>query len=300
MLPVTVALVVVAAVIHAAWNILLKTSGDPLQMSARASGISAAIATPCTAFAWFLLGRPSLTVHTWTLSLFSGITELAYFMLLSAAYQRGELSVVYPLARGTAPLLAVVTGTVVLHEQPGTRQLIAIACLLASIWGARRPSLSGPAVVPALLTGVAIATYSTIDAVGVRQSPPWLFGWSLWAITAVLLNTVVWVRERMKLRRSQHRINGDAVPHRHPALTASTGWLGSAIVGMLIMTAYLMVLTALSIAPLTVVAPLRESAIVLVTIWGVWRLRERGEVLPRLAGAAAITLGAALLGTGST
>jgi len=270
------ALVLGAAVLHATWNVLLKTSEDPLPAAARAVISSAALLTVPVAALWLAGGRPGMPPQGWLLALVSGVVELAYFIFLSLAYQRGELSMVYPLARGTAPVLAVAVGLIVLGERVSVAALAGVACLLAGVWAVRRPSAAGPATVPALLTGVCIAAYSALDRVGVRLGPVWLYGWALWAWVSVLLAAWVLVQKRgVTWQRAD--------------------WRRGLAIGIPMTAAYLMVLGAFRIAPLTLVAPVRESAIVLVTGWGVWRLRERTGARLRLAGAVAILAGVALV-----
>lgn len=276
-------LILGAAALHAGWNVLLKTSGDPLGVSARAMAAGALVMTPPAALVWLLAGRPD--TGGWApvgLAALSAVAELAYFVALSTAYRRGELSVVYPLARGTAPLLAVIAGLLVLRERVGPLEIVGIACLLAGIWSVRRPAARA-ATVPALLTGVAIATYSTIDAAGVQLASPWLYGWMIWVGTALLLT--LWVR----LPRSRAGPPAGGEPMSRARAVG---------LGLMMSVSYLLVLLALRLAPLVVVAPLRESAIVLVAIWGVWRLDERAGMALRLAGAGAILVGAALLTLG--
>ena len=103
-------LVLLAAVCHASWNALLKASENPLSLAARAMSLGTLVALPPVAALWLAQGRPGLPLAGWLLALASAGLELGYFITLSIAYQRGELSVVYPIARGTAPLLAVVVG----------------------------------------------------------------------------------------------------------------------------------------------------------------------------------------------
>src|SRR5437773_6855941 len=124
------------------------------------------------------------------------------------------------------------------------------------MWAVRRPSPAGAALIPALMTGVLIAAYSSLDRIGVRPGPPWLYGWVLWLFTAVFLLAYATAMNIPEAR-----------------LTVAPGT--SLLVGVLMAAAYFMILFALSVAPLAVVAPLRESAIVLVTAWGIWRVRER-------------------------
>src|SRR5205085_10096161 len=159
-------------------------------------------------------------------------------------------------ARGTAPLLAVLVGLLLLGERLGIPSLAGVGSLLLGIWAIRRPTPASAALIPALITGVLIAAYSSVDRVGVRLAPPWLYGWFLWLFEAVLL--LLYARFR--------GIPGASLmvkPRR------------SLLVGVLMTTTYFMILFALSVAPLAIVAPVRESAIVLVTARGIWRLQER-------------------------
>jgi drug/metabolite transporter (DMT)-like permease len=237
---------------------------------------SAALLTIPVAVLWLAGGRPGLPPTGWLLSLVSGVLELAYFIFLSIAYTRGELSMVYPLARGTAPLLAVAIGLTVLGERVSGVALAGVACLLAGVWAVRRPASAGAATVPALLTAVCIAAYSAVDRVGVRLGPVWLYAWALWVWVAILLAAWVLVRERNVTWRA-------------------ADWRRGLAIGIPMTAAYLMVLGAFRLAPLTLVAPARESAIVLVTGWGVWRLRERTGAWLRLVGALMIVAGVALV-----
>ena len=148
--------------------------------------------------------------------------------------------------------------------------------MLGGIWAIRRPTAAGSALWPALLTGVMIAAYTSLDRIGVRLGSPWIYGWLLWLFGAVFLVAFTRIRR---------------VPHSR--LTDEPRM--SLIVGVLMTAAYFMILFALSVAPLAIIAPLRESAIVLVTAWGIWRLGERRGAWLRLAGALAIVAGIALL-----
>jgi len=269
-------LVMLAAVFHAAWNALLKASENPLSLATRALTWGTVVSLPPVGVAWLLTGRPGLPLAGWLLALASAFLELIYFITLSLAYRRGELSVVYPIARGTAPLLAVLVGLLLLGERLHAIALLGVIALLGGVWAIRRPAGAGSALWPALLTGVMIAAYTSIDRLGVRLGSPWIYGWLLWLFGATLLIVYTSVR----------RVPGSR-------LTDEPGV--SLIVGVLMTAAYFMILFALSVAPLAIIAPLRESAIVLVTAWGIWRLGERRGAWLRLGGALAILAGIALL-----
>jgi drug/metabolite transporter (DMT)-like permease len=269
-------LVLLAAVFHATWNALLKASENPLSLATRAMTWGTVLSLPPVAVAWVVTGRPGLPLAGWLLAIASGALELIYFITLSAAYRRGELSVVYPIARGTAPLLAVLVGVILLGERLPATAVLGVIGLLGGIWAVRRPATAGSALWPALLTGVLIAAYTSLDRIGVRLGPPWVYAWLLWLFAAIFLVAFTTVRRVPRSRLTDE-----------PRLSLA--------VGVLMTAAYFMILFALSVAPLAIIAPLRESAIVLVTAWGIWRLGERRGAWLRVAGALAILAGIALL-----
>ena len=227
------------------------------------------------------------------LGLVSGLIEAIYFALLAGAYRRGDLSVVYPIARGTAPLILVAVGVGLLGERLGTAGWIGVACLLAGFlalqrpWLAvrsalangRRPGAPGP-IAFAVATGIAIAAYSTVDRVGTRLIDPLPYAALIWLSGSLILAIGVVAAGR------------------------GTGWRDpevarrAAVGGILTLVAYLLVLYALSVAPLTAVAPLRESATVVAAAWGAVRMGEavsRGDATRRIVASAVIVAGAILL-----
>jgi drug/metabolite transporter (DMT)-like permease len=280
LIPLAILLSLVAAGLHGTWNVLVKVSGDPMSTLARGTVAAALLLTPLAFAAWLIADRPGLTPEAAGLAALSAALELVYVVLLSSAYRRGEVSVVYPMARGSAPLLAVLVGLGFLGERLSTPQLVGVALLLAGILTVTLPQTSGRATLPALLTGATIAAYSVVDRIGVRLAAPWLYGWLLVVVLAAGLALAQLVRTRFAGRQ--------AVPVPRP-------WRQATVVGVFMWGAYLLVLLALSIAPLAVVAPVRESAIVAVAVWGVWKLRERQGAVLKLSGAAATLLGVALL-----
>ena len=285
MTAVAIALALAAAALHGTWNVLIKVSGDPMETFRRATIVAALVTTPLTAVAWLATGRPALPLAAVGLAAISAALELAYLFLLSAAYRGGELSVVYPIARGSAPLLAVVAGLGLLGERLAPGQLAGVGLLLVGILAVTISQTSGRATVPALLTGVSIAAYTAVDRVGVRLTTPWLYDWVLIALLATALAITMSVRSRLQ-RRSKS-------PRAAPASPVT--WRQGAVIGAFMWTGYLLVLIALSIAPLSVVAPVREVAVVAVAVWGVWKLHERKGAALKLLGATATLAGVALL-----
>ena len=292
--PLVFVLVAGAAVLHVAWNVLLKTAGDPLRAAAIGMTSAAAVIVPAAAIGWFVIGQPAIPIEAVGLSILSGALEAAYFGFLAAAYRRGDLSVVYPIARGTAPLLAVAVGIGVLGERLGPAGLVGVGLLLVGLlslqrpWRYLRPAREGsgssdPAVAFALATGVMIAAYSAVDRVGSRLVEPWFYAGLIWAACMVFLWAYVWFRGSVLK-------TVDVAGPFDRRRAAVGGWITLA--------AYLLILVAFSVAPLTAVAPLRESAIVLASGWGTMRLgegRDRAETIRRLAASALVVVGAILL-----
>lgn len=303
MAPGVFALVLIIAVLHVAWNAILKSSGDPLRTAERAVVAGVVAFAPAVGVAWWLVGRPAVPPEAVGLGALSGILETAYFICLAAAYRRGDLSVVYPIARGTAPLLSVGLGVFLLGERLGQEGTLGVLALLAGIFLIQRPWRvlavvrrrtggrgNGPgdplgAAEFALLTGVMIAAYSAVDRVGARLVAPWLYAALVFPICA--LGLVLWVR----LVADRRRRPDEAAP-------APASWPRAAAAGIVSLGAYGLVLLAYTLAPLSAVAPLRESAVVIASAWGAIAMGEavtQGERIRRIGGAILVLGGAVLL-----
>ncbi len=303
--PVALGFITLAAVLHAGWNILLKTAGDPLRTATVGVVAASAVLVPAVAAGWLAFGRPAIPLVAWIIGMVSGGVEVAYFVFLAAAYRRGDLSVVYPLARGSAPLLAIVIGVGVLGERLVPVAWLGVALLLAGLLVVQRPwrllrAAPGDdrsAAGFALLTGAMIATYSALDRVGVQLAPAWAYAGILWPVCGLGLVAVAVARGRISARagpaggRTADVAAGPVPVDRGRAVAG----------GFLTFSAYGLVLAALSRAPLAIVAPLRESAVVLTSIWGVVRLREATglqEVGIRIGGSLLVLAGALALALG--
>jgi multidrug transporter EmrE-like cation transporter len=286
--------VLFAACMNVAWNVVVKTSGDPLQTTARAIAGAMVVVTPIAAIAWVANGLPTMTVEGWYLALVSGVAQVVFYVALSAGYRRGDLSTVYPIARGTAALGTVIVGIVLLGERLGPLALAGVAMLLAGGWFVRRPALlAGSTAVPwALLTGAAIICYSALDRVGAREGPSWMYGWATWMAGILMLWAWIWADRRFRItRRLERRAaaqSGGVISRMaaRPTPTAKTAsvvsaagagdatsevgattddgpidlpapWLRSTLAGLLIVGAYFIILAAYSVAPLAIVSPLR-------------------------------------------
>jgi drug/metabolite transporter (DMT)-like permease len=312
--PLVFGLVAASSLFHVAWNGLLKTTGDPLRTATVGLAVAALVIGPAAAAAWWSAGATPIPAAAVGLAVLSGALETLYLVLLVNAYRRADLSVVYPVARGSATLFAVIAGTVVLGERLGALGWLGVGALVMGLlwlrppWpairavvaarrraigvdapiGPRKPDETRTAVGLALATGLVIATYSAVDRVGVRLVDPWLYAGLLWASMATLLVLLLALGRRS--RRLAAVISRPGAPRVEPGRAA--------VGGLLILAAYLMVLVALSLAPLTAVAPLRESAVALATAFGAIRLREtagRRATAGRLGAAVVIVAGAMFL-----
>src|SRR5581483_6382912 len=187
MSPLAVALVLAAACFHALWNRLLHITGDRAATMAVANLGGGALLLPA------ILLHPPAGVAALVVA--SALAETVYALCLAAAYQRGSLSVAYPLGRGTAPLLVTLGGWLALAQRPGPAALAGAAALatgMAAIATAGRRAGQGAAVGFALHTGCAIASYSVIDARAVRAAEPLAY------LGAVLLLTGVFLTVRVR------------------------------------------------------------------------------------------------------
>jgi uncharacterized membrane protein len=287
--PLIVAIVAIAALLHVAWNVRLKTAGDPLRTATVMMLAGTVLVVPIGAAVWWLRGAAPFPIEGIVIGVASGVFEAAYFILLAAAYRRGDLSVIYPLARGTAPLLLVAFGIVVLDERLGVPGWIGVALLLSGFLALQRPwrvlsrrgaARPDTAIAFALGTGVMIASYTALDRVGTRIIDPFPYAAILWVTGSVLLT--LWVRFV-----AGGRLFGSVDEVRQATMA-----------GVLTLGAYLLILIALSVAPLTAVAPLRESATVVAATWGAVKMGEaahRGDAARRIVASAVIVVGAILL-----
>ena len=304
----------VAALMHATWNVLLKTAADPLRTAGRGMLVGAGFLVPLAAIGWLISGQPALDANAWRLAVLSGLLEATYFIFLSAAYRRGDLSLVYPIARGTAPVLSVAVGVIILGERLELPGWFGVGFLLAGILGLQQPwamfrrssqlpRAAREAAGFALLTGITIASYSAVDRDGARLVNPLFYAAMLWMFTTIFLLAwiamIVW-RERARPTSDDGEIVVGPAPSGPIGRLLGHLWIRAGIGGLITVAAYLFVLIAYRYAPLTAVAPLRESAIVIISGWGTFRLKEarsQRDATFRLGLAAIVVVGAILLAT---
>lgn len=279
-------LVLGSAVAHASWNLIAKrASGGPV-FNWLFDVMSVVVCLPL-GIAQMLIEPPKLGLVEWTFVLGSALLHLAYFLLLGAGYRVGDLSLVYPLARGAGPMLSTAAAITLFGERPSLIALIGAALIgvgvfvLAGDPRKLRGSRVGASVVFALLTGVVIAAYTLWDkeAVSAVAMPPVLYFFLFTVVRAAILSGYALTRRDVVV--CEWRM------HRKHALG----------IAVLSPVSYILVLYALSMSPVSYVAPARELGILLGAIMGTRWLAE-GDVRRRLTGAVAMVLGVVAVAVG--
>ena len=285
MTAVALALVVASAFIHASWNYLLKKSGGGAGLITAASALSLVVYAPLAIALVWVQGYAFEPVHL-ALMAGSGLLHTAYFLFLDRAYRSGgDLSIVYPLARATGPLLTIVAAIVLLGERPGPMALggavlfgISALALTGNPFAWFRPSPrtdGGNAMGFALATGLMIAVYTVWDKTSVAAFliPPLLYDWGTNAFRVMALVPLS--------RRIAPGAMARAWAERRRTVVA---------IAMLSPLSYIFVLTAMVFTPVSLVAPAREVSILFAALMGAHLLRE-GDLTRRVIAAAGMVLG---------
>lgn len=217
---------------------------------------------------------------SWPFIAFSAAAECAYSVALAKAYDSGLLAEVYPIARGSSPMLVTLGAFVLANERPATAGLIGVVLVSGGIigvaFGRGRPNVM--AILTALATGAMIACYTVSDGLGARASGSAVayVCWMLLAQGAVM--PIVYA----------------AIRRQAPTAGFDRDSAKNAIGGVLSLVAYAVVVWALSRAPMGQVSALRETGILFAMIIGVLFLKERPSG-PQMVAAAVIAAGAAIL-----
>ena len=313
MSPTAIGLILVAAVAHASWNLFSKQASVTGAVSFiwLVSVTATALYAPVIAID-VIVTRPHLSGLSWIFLAGTGVLQAAYFLFLQRGYRLGDLSLVYPIGRGTGALLAALAGIFLLGERPGPVGIAGIGCIVAGIIvigipgragsasragsapgragsavpataaGITRPALSpARATAFALLTGAFIASYTLWDkyAVGTLRTPPLLQGFAAFPIMALVF----------------------ALPAAHAGDRTARVWrdyrpqvIGAAVLAPF---AYILVLVALSFTAVAAVAPAREVSVLFGVLLG-RRLLGEGNLARRVAAAAAIVAGIVAIAIG--
>lgn len=269
-------LVLLAALMHAGWNLIAKLGSDRLIAIALMKAPNMLVALAVLAFA----GLPA--AESWPFLLVSSVVNCLYFYFLVNAYQAGDLSLAYPVARGLAPLFVLALSAIFVHEIPSLAGgagvvLISVAIfVLAARRGATREHWA--TLLWASGAGLTIALYTIIDGLGGRSSAN-VVGY------VAALNVLTGVA-----------VCGAAIAKRGRVVVSAlrSNWKNGLIGGVLMLFAYMIVVYALTLAPMAQVSALRESSVIFAAILGVIFLREPLGAR-RIIASAAVAIGIAIL-----
>jgi drug/metabolite transporter (DMT)-like permease len=284
--PLVILLVAIAAVAHATWNLTIKAAGTS---GTRFLWLTFVIATIVVA----PFGIVSLTQAGGALPLLlvlavgSGGLQIAYFLTLQRGYRKGDVSIVYPLARGSGPLLSVIFAIILFGERPGFWALVGAGFVVVGVvviglaGGRGRFHANRAGILWGLLVGVTIAGYTLWDANAVvtQKLPPFGYFW-----VTVVVQLVAFAP--FALRQPKYTW---ALAKQH--------WPAALVVGILSPLAYVLILFAFTLAPVALVAPAREVSVVLVALGG-WLLFKEPHPVQRILGALVVLGGVALLALG--
>jgi drug/metabolite transporter (DMT)-like permease len=269
--------VLFAAACHAGWNALVKVGLDPLSTTILIAVGAAVVSLVGLPF----VGMPASAAWPWVIA--SVVVHVFYFAALAESYRTGDLGQVYPIARGSAPLMTATASAFFVGEQLSLLGWTGIAALAAGVLllsarGGRIGHLDRRAVGYALITALTICAYSLVDGIGARlsQNPPAYVAWVFVANAVVLMPYGLW-----------RNANGMTLALR---LFWGRGIAGGALQAL----SYGIVLWAMTLAPIAIVAGLRETSVLFGTLIAVLVLKE--PLRPaRMVAAALIVCGLVLI-----
>ena len=272
--------VLLAALLHASWNAMIKGGSDVLLDTATIVAGAGVVALP------FLFVVPLPAPASWPYIFGSILTHLAYYFLMVNAYRTGELSLVYPLMRGVAPLITALLALVWLRELPAPIGWLGMLMIsIGVITLALRPAGNAPvlaghgrAVAFALCNAAVIAVYTIIDGTGARLAgDPWAYIVWLFVLDAIPFSIYMLVTRKRQFA----------------AALVERRWHGL-IGGALSAAAYAISVWAMTKAPVALVASLRETSVLFATLIGARLLREK-LTARRWAGVGAVVIGVVAL-----
>lgn len=283
-------LVLGAALLHASWNFLLKRAGGGGSFVWLCSFITTLIYAP---LAIGIIWYQHIAINALQLAFMAGTATLhtIYFLLLARGYRYGDLSLVYPLARGSGPLLTILVAVLLLHEQPSFMALIGAGLLALGVllitFDPRKKidftkigSRSGLAIAYALFTGATIASYTVWDkyAVATLLIPPLVLDWASNLGRTVMLAPFI-MRDASGVKSVWRNYRREAI-----------------VVAVFGPLSYIFALTAMVFTPVSYVAPAREISILFAALMGTQLLKEK-QGKRRLIAAAIMVGGLIMLAT---
>jgi len=280
-------IVLVSAALHACWNYLAKKSQTKIVFIWWFLLVSTVIYFPMAVVYW---PTASISATGWWFVLATGVLHFLYFYFLGGAYERGDLSLVYPLSRGAAPIIVPLLAVIFINETISLIGGIGIGLVAIGIYVIHLKSFSpqavfqplaamrGTASVWAGLTGATIAAYALVDKIGVTLVYPPIYIYLMQIITWLLLSPFVLINHGGRIADEWH-------VNRWPII----------LVAMLVTASYLLILFALQLANVSYVITAREISIVFSVLFGLVQLKEK-HGRQKMTGAVLITMGVICLG----
>lgn len=276
--------IVLASFAHSTWNLLAKRASQYRHLIWFSSVNEAILFLP---LAIWMVAR-SWSRFSWQAALFlfaTGVLHLLYTESLVRGYRVGDLSLVYPVARGTGPLLSFVGAVLVLHEHPSARAAAGTLLVTGGIWllcgGISDRKHAWPGLRWGLATGFTIAGYTLVDAYSVKVLllSPLVVEYAGNFFRMIMLSGAAW-RRRASLANEYQQC-----------------WKEALGIAMLTPVGYILVLFAMRIAPVSHIAPAREMSMMIGAYFGA-RFLSEGHYVRRLTGSALIVAGVAALSLG--
>ncbi|QPC82486.1 EamA family transporter [Phototrophicus methaneseepsis] len=281
-----IAFVLLSAVFHALWNFIAKRAQGGVSFLWLFGVMEAILYFP---FVWYTVSADHHDIDGAALVFIigSGILHMLYFLLLSKGYQVGDLSIVYPLARAIGPLISTIAAILIFGERPSVLAMVGALLICGGVFGLTgdprrlRERNALPGVTFAALTGLAIAGYTLWDAyaVGELQIAPLIFQWGL-GLSRMVMLTPFALKDWGSVQSAWHQDKWKA-----------------AFVAVFSSLSYILILVALSVSPVSYVAPMRVISTLIGVALGTGLLKE-GDVSRRLSAAAVMVVGVIALSLG--
>jgi len=267
-----IALVLLAAILHATWNAQLKAGEDRPQFMAGMSLVMGIMALLCA------LSLPEPAKTSWSCVAWSGVLHIIYNLLLLQNYKLTEFGSAYPIARGISPILVTLGGFFFMHQKPTSSTVAGVVLISAGIvslaTGTAKPGVF--ATLSALATGVVIASYTVVDGMGVQRAQN-AASYTVWVFATYLLMPLVLILLRFDVRTIKPQL-----------LPKAAG------AGILSLVAYGVVLWATHYVDVGIVSALRETSVLWAILISLMFLKET-FTWPRIISAVMISGGVALI-----